>query len=107
MKLRKAQQRALQRVLQAIYHRKDHVDLGARWPMHVMHQIRSIGPLQTTTNTWVLFAHCVWRFAVVVCVIAFILSIYVLQTGFSPEYEVAQLFTDDPVEFMLVQVSER
>ncbi|MDM8551005.1 hypothetical protein QUF72_13040 [Desulfobacterales bacterium HSG2] len=94
----------LKKVLLIAYHNKENAEPGEPWQGSVMNQIRSIGPIYAETPWFMLFDdRFVWRFATAVCLVAMILSVYVLQTGFHSEYELASLFLGNPLEFTLTQ----
>lgn len=93
----------LKKLLVTAHNGKKNADPGDRWQRDVMNRIRSIGPLCSETNGFVLFDQFVWRFATAACFVAILLSVFVFQTGLSPEYDLAGLYIDDPMELTFVQ----
>ncbi len=85
------------------YNKKENHDIQEEWQATVMRHILRLGPLKSKTDYIMLFDNFVWRFAAVACVIAVILSVYLFQTGFQPEYEIAELFLNNPIEFTFIQ----
>ena len=105
MKSLDKKEQKLQEALRAAYFHKEEteVELGSRWQMDTMRDIRRLGPLNAQINPFQFFNRFVWRFATVACTLALMLSVYVGFTGWNPVNEVANLFLDDPVEFTVAQ----
>ncbi|MDM8526241.1 hypothetical protein QUF80_22925 [Desulfococcaceae bacterium HSG8] len=103
MKFFESDHEKLRKSLVAACRGKENAEPGERWQEDVMNHIRTLGPLLPETNYFILFDQFVWRFAAAACFLAIILSAYVLQTGFQPEYEIAKLFLDNPVELTFTQ----
>ena len=106
MKSHKSDYKKVENTLITAYRDKDGVEPGDYWQMRVMNHVRSLGPLSSETSLFMLFDQVVWRFAFVACLLAVILSAYVLQTGFQPEYQLANLFVNDSVELTFLQYFE-
>jgi hypothetical protein len=79
----------LKHALIAAYHGKNTAEPGNYWEIKVMNHVRGLGPLQFDMTDFV------WRFAAGACFLVLILSAYVMQTGFHPEYEMTELLLDD------------
>lgn len=94
----------LEHALRATYQAKESMEVGSRWKLEVMRDIRRLGPLNEKANAFFFVNQFVWRFATVACMIALILSVYVGFTGFNPTDEIANVFLGDPVKFTLTQV---
>ena len=94
----------LEHALRAAYLAKEHVEVGNRWRVDVMRDIRRLGPLNVKTIPALFVNHFVWRFATVACLAALVLSVYVFSTGFNPLDEITNVFLGDPVNFTLTQV---
>ena len=105
--LKKGEQRVLQSLFRTVYAHTEQVDVGEQWQTQVMRHIRSLSPLQTRPDTVTLLQHCVWRFVVIACLIALLLTAYTFQTEFGTEDVEIQFATDDPVAIMLAQELER
>lgn len=103
MKFWKEQQQTLQRIFRTAYHTREAVQVDERWEQNVMRQIRKRGPLQPQPPVLLLWNQCVWRFAIVVCLVALLLWTYSWQTDFTSEYTLASLWIEDPIEMMLDQ----
>jgi hypothetical protein len=103
MKSLKENYQKLINALSAAYRNKEHIEVSDRWQIDVMRDIRRLGPLNAKASSFLFADRFVWRFAAVACMIALMLSIYVVYTGLNPEAEIVNLFLDNPVEFTLVQ----
>ncbi len=88
----------------AAYHKKEEPEINEFWQMKVMSHILTLGPLKVSYID--LCDRFVWRFAAVASFAAIILSVYVLQTGFSPEPELARMYIENPVGFNLLESFE-
>jgi len=91
------------KAFQIAYHEKENHDIHEEWQANVMRHIMKLGHLKSKTDYIMLFDRFVWRFAAAACIMAIILSAYLFQTGFQPEYEIAELFMDNPIEFTFIQ----
>jgi len=60
-----------------------------------MRRVRHLADEGSAMDFGALLPSMVWRFASAAAAVALILSVYVTQTGFLPEYEVAEIFIDD------------
>ena len=94
----------LEHVLRAAYLAKDQIEVGNRWRLDVLRDIRHLGPLNAKTIPALFVNHFAWRFATVACLVALMLSVYVFYTGFNPTDEIANIFVSNPIEFTLTQV---
>lgn len=80
------------------------VEANNHWQQNVMHHVRTVGPLNATTNYSDLLEQFLWRFAPVACVLIVVLAVFIINLGLVPEYEVVKLFVEDPIEFSYVQM---
>jgi len=88
----------LDKALKKTYCAKKEVLLDEGWQMRVMHDIRKTKPLNTP-NSVPVFTQFIWRLAPVACILILILAMGLAGLDFSPEYELAQVFFGDPIEF--------
>ena len=93
----------LQKVLAEAYMTKDRLKTGDGWQAETMREIRRLSLSMNRKDMLADLNRFVWRFAATACFITLILSVYVIQTDFQTEYELARLFFDDPVGFDLIQ----
>jgi len=94
----------LQKKLAAAYFEKENIKVGQRWHEEVMSHIRGLTPGVLESNDPSLFNQVVRRFAVAACFFAVILFAYAIQAGLNLEYEVAEVFIENPAEFDLARI---
>lgn len=93
----------LEKALIRTYQGKEKTDPGDLWETKVMARIRSLGPPHAEPDCFSLLDQFVWRFSAAACLLVLVLSLYAFQTGMQPEYELANLFTDNSLESAFVQ----
>jgi len=93
----------LENALIRAYRERERAEVSEQWQKKVMSHIRNLEPLNSKTSYFEFFEQFVWRFAPVAGILILILTICVITLDFVPEYEMAKIFIDDPVEFTLVQ----
>jgi hypothetical protein len=103
MELNEDHYEKLQNALAAAYREKERAEVGDLWQIKAMSRIRRIGPLNYKTVYLVNLEQLVWRFAPFACALILIFSICLFNMDFAREYEMAQMFLDDPVEYTFVQ----
>lgn len=94
----------LQKKLAAAYFEKENIEVGKRWHGEVMSHIRGLTPGVLESNDPPLFNQVVWRFAATMCFFTVILFAYAIQAGLNLEYEVAEVFIENPAEFDLLRI---
>ena len=103
MKFPKKIHERLKELLAIAYHEKERPDVDDLWQMRVMSHIRSLGPVRSGRGYITLFEQSVWRLVPVTGLLILILVALLLTLDFMPDYEMARIFIDDPVEFTVVQ----
>jgi hypothetical protein len=103
MKLVKRNHGRLRNLLARAYHERERPDVDELWQMRVMSHIRSLGPVRTGRGYITLFEQSVWRLAPVTGLLILILVALLLTLDFMPDYEMAKILIDDPVEFTVLQ----
>ena len=103
MKSLKKGHRKLKELLMRAYHEKEKPEVDELWQMRVMSHIRSLGPVSSWRRYSILFEQSVWRLAPVTCLLILVLVALLIKLDFIPDYEMAKLFINDPVEFTFVQ----
>ena len=103
MKLLKRDQERLKSLLVRAYHEREKPDVDDLWQRRVMSHIRSLGPPGSGRGYMALFEQSVWRLAPMTGLLVLILIALLLSLDFMPDYEMAKIFIDDPVEFTVVQ----
>ena len=95
--------RRFQKILSKAYWSKPVPETSGRFEADVMRRIRNLEMEKGLIDNWIIFQPIVWRFATAVACLAFFLSVNVFQTGFLPQYEIAEIIleemTDDIEDF--------
>ena len=94
----------LESVFKRAFRDKEKAKPSEHWQQNMMSHVRSLEPLNATTNYFELFEQFVWRFAPVACVLIIMLTFCIVNLDLVPEYEVVKLFVEDPIEFSYVQI---
>ncbi|MFZ0448422.1 MAG: hypothetical protein WAL98_04205 [Desulfatiglandaceae bacterium] len=103
MKFTKNWQKNLNRTLRVAYHEKEKVEVGGQWQAKVMHSVRDIHRLLAKKSFFEQIGDALWRFAPVACALILILGICILKFHMIPDYEMAKIMANDPVEYGLLQ----
>ncbi len=103
MKPGKRQGLKLKTALTAAYHEKEKAEVSESWHINTMNHIRRLGPLNSKSGYFVDFGHLVWRIAPVACALAVVFAVCLFNLDFTREYEMAELFLEDPIEYTFVQ----
>jgi len=103
MKLLKRDHTRLKKLLMRAYHEREAPEGDELWQMRVMSHIRSLGPVRSGRGYIALFEQSVWRLAPMTGLLVLILVALLLSFDLMPDYEMAKIFIDDPVEFTVVQ----
>jgi len=93
----------LKELLIRAYHEREKPEGDELWQMRVMSHIRSLGPMSSREKYFMLFEQSVWRLAPVTCLLILVLAAFLFRLDFIPDYEMAKLFIDDPLEFIFVE----
>jgi hypothetical protein len=92
----------LKKVLAAAYREKEKTEVGELWQVGVMGHIGSLGLLYPRTSYLELFGRLVWRLAPAACVLILLMGVAVTQLDLIPEYEIVNMFMEDPADFSLM-----
>ena len=82
---------------------REMISIPDGWQIKAMRRIRNLEPLNAKVFDLALFNRVVWRFAATACILVIVLSVYIFQSDFQTEYELARMFVSDPLGFDLVQ----
>jgi len=85
------------------YHEKEKPEVNELWQRRVMSHIRSLGPVSSRRRYFMLFEESVWRLVPVTCLLIVILVAFLIKLDLIPDYEMAKLFIDDPVESIFLE----
>ena len=92
----------LRKALASSYREKEHAEVDGLWQGRVMGHIRSLGPLTPKTNFFEPFQRLVWRLTPVTCVLILLLGAALVQLDSVSDYELSNMFIEDPTDFSLV-----
>jgi len=93
----------MERLIKQAYGRRKPAPLDDQWQTKVMHSILTRGPLRARTGFFDVFGHVVWRLAPVSCVLIAVLTACTFYLDVLPDYEMASIFLEHPVEFTLME----
>jgi hypothetical protein len=96
-------QENLNRTLRVAYHEREKVEVGEQWQVKVMHRIRGIHHVMSEKNFFEQFGDALWRFAPVACALLLIFGICIVKFHMVPDYEMAKMVANDPMEYGLLQ----
>ncbi len=103
MKFTRNRQENLIRTLRVAYLEKEKVAVGDQWQTRVMRQVQGIRRARSRINFFEQFGNALWRFAPVACALILILGICILKFHMVPDYEMAKLVANDPMDYGLLQ----
>ncbi len=103
MKLSERQSLKLKNALTVAYHEKERAEVNESWHINTMNHIRRLGPLNSKTGYFMDFGHLAWRMAPVACALILVFAVGLFNLDFTKEYEMVELFLDDPIEYNFVQ----
>lgn len=103
MKFTKNRQEYLIGAFRVAYHEKEKVEVGEQWQQKVMYHLRTIPLALSKKKFFEQFGDALWRFAPVACALILILGICILKFHMIPDYELAKIVANDPVEYGLLQ----
>ena len=88
--------------LGAAFREKEKTEVGEVWQSRLMDHIRSLGPLYPKANFIEHFQRFVWQLAPYTCALIFLLSAVVVRLDFVSDYELSEMFVEDPTNFSLL-----
>ena len=103
MKLTRNRQESLIKTLRVAYHEKEKIQVGDQWQAKVMRHVRGIRQIRSKKIFFEQFGDALWRFAPVACALILILGIVIVKFHMIPDYEMARLVANDPLEYGLLQ----
>jgi len=95
----------VKQALKAAYHAKENngSEVSGQFEAQVMRRIRALGPIHSRPDYLSLFEQFVWRLAPVTAVLIIILAAWAMQFDFASEFEITNIFMDDPIGFNLIK----
>ena len=83
---------------------KEKIHVSDVWQIGVMNLIRDKAGNDLVISFFDLFQQFVWRLAPVTCVLALLLGIALTQIDFLSEYEMVELFINDPSNLSMLSI---
>jgi hypothetical protein len=103
MGLRENHHMKLEMELKSAYRERDLIETGDLWQAETMRRIRLIGPHSVRAGYLLGLEQLLWRFAPIACVMIFICCAGLLSLDLTRGFEMARLFLDDPIEYVVAQ----
>jgi len=103
MKQSKEHHLKLKNAIVSAYFKRGDAEISEQWQAKTMRHIRGLGPLDSKAVYLTNFQQLLWRFAPVLCALIIIFAVFLFSMDFSPGFEMADLFLDDPLEYSFVQ----
>jgi len=89
--------------LSAAYKKVDPIKPDNKWRLGVMRQIRELSQGSQAWEEKAGLEKRVWPFAAATALAALIMSVYVINTGFTPGNKILEVLMNYPVEFTVSQ----
>ena len=94
----------LRKILFQAYNQKEKQEVGDRWQVDVMRQIRRLGPLPSQPLPVMQFGQFVWRLTPVTCLLIIMSAAVWLQFDFALDYNLFLSFITSSEEISLAQL---
>jgi hypothetical protein len=92
----------LQKALSVTYAESAKGEVGELWSVRVMGHIKSLPAIYPGSGFLENLQQLVWRLSPVAIALVLLLSAAVLQSDFTSDYELAEMFVEDPIELSLL-----
>jgi len=102
MKLTHDEQEKVINALKTAYHDHDTPEGGGQWQQKVMRDIRRLGPLRPATGEATFLGQLLWRAAPAVCMLIFLIGVFVVNLDFVSDFELGNLLSEDPFTSMTI-----
>ena len=89
--------------LKAAYRRRRMVDISGKWKSETMDRIRLLESHNAEAGYLLVLEQLLWRLAPLACVLIFICAVGLFNLDICKGFEMAELFLDDPVEYIVAQ----
>ena len=91
-------------VFRRVHSEKNAAVVDDRWQLEVMRRIRNIEPAEHRANFLAMFEEFIWRLSPVACVLLIALAIILMQTDFTSDNEIFNLFINNADELSLGEI---
>jgi hypothetical protein len=93
----------VERLFIASYRKQPAVPAGLGWQAKVMNQIHELESIRDGVLSQIGMEKNIWRFAVATGLAALVMTVYMMNTGLIPEYEILRVLMDYPEEYVVSQ----
>ncbi len=93
----------VERLFIASYRKQPAVPAGLGWQAKVMNQIHELESIRDGVLSQIGMEKNIWRFAVATGLAALVMTVYMINTGLIPEYEILRVLMDYPEEYVVSQ----
>jgi hypothetical protein len=88
-------------IFSSSFREKESLEVGQSWQKVTMKKIRNLEPLNSNHHLFVIFEKMCWRFAFAASLVLAITFTFSLEMETQREYEVSQVFYEDPFDEFL------
>ena len=93
----------VERLFIASYRKQPAVPAGLGWQAKVMNQIHELESIRDGALSQTGTEKNIWRFAVATGLAALVMTVYMMNSGLIPEYEILRVLMDYPEEYVVSQ----
>ncbi len=91
----------IRKIFSSSFREKENFEVGESWQKGTMKKIRNLKPLSSNQRLFVIFEEMCWRFAFAASLVLAITFSFNLEMETQREYEVSQVFYEDPFDEFL------
>ncbi len=93
----------VERLFITTYRKQTSVPAGLGWQAKVMNQIYELESIRDGVLSQIGTEKNIWRFAVATGLTALVITVYMMNAGLIPEYEILRVLMDYPEEYVASQ----
>jgi hypothetical protein len=90
----------IQKALFIAFSKKEHMEISDNWRLMVMGHIRKMEPRPEISYAE-LFQQFVWKLSPVAIAMVIVFLLFMAQTDFIYDYEIARILVEDPIQYSL------
>jgi hypothetical protein len=91
----------IRKIFSSSFIEKENLEVGESWQKETMQKIRSLEPLNSNRQLFLIFEKMFWRFAFAASLILAVAFSFNLEIEAQREYEISQVFYEDPFDELL------
>jgi hypothetical protein len=89
----------IEKALKIAYRNRDNIEVNAGWQTDVMRQIRNLHSSESKSTPFWALGRMACQLMPMTCLLISMVCVGLLATDFNPEYEIAALFINSPLEY--------